>query len=268
MTTRFNQLITILIASSLGGCFYFEKSIYTICDETPDICTDIKTKGWCKEERTQLIRTREKQILAPDDQENLYRNLINWKSFSACIEVASQIKRRSLTDRNSTKAATFVHSIMEIQKLENQTKNSNYPHLLYYHWTQYGDDEKIEKLKVLDKNGKLNTSELQFKMASYYSKRDRSKFIKAQYSALSLLTKTDLESLDHDVFASIATYYFQMDNLKKSYIWSQVAVKFGLKANAYSSLTGKLNRQGIDLSVLDLKAKAIYKSINELNFSL
>ncbi len=267
MTTRFHQLIAILIAFSLSGCFYFEKSIYTICEENPDICSDIKTKGWCKEERTKLIRTREKQILAPNDQENLYRNLINWKSFSACIEIASQIKRRSLTDRSSTKAATFVNSIMEIQKLENKTKNSNYPHLLYYHWTQYGDDEKIEKLKILDKNGELNTSELQFKMASYYSKSDRSKFIKAQYTALSLLTKTDLENLDHGVFASISTYYFQIDNLKKSYIWSQVAVKFGLKANVYSSLIDKLNRQNIDLSILDLKAEAIYKSINELNFS-
>lgn len=268
MTTTIKNLILTVLCLSLCSCFYFEKSIYSICDDTPHICDDIKTKGWCNDERSLLIRNRHNQILYPDNQENLYNSLVSWQSFSQCIEIASNIKRRDINDRDSIKAATFVHSIHEIEKLEKLTKNSNFPHLMYYHWTQDGDIEKIEKLKTLDDNGQLNTSELQFKMAFFYGKTDKEKSVQAQYKALSLLTEKDLNQLDHNVFANISTYYYQMRNLKHAYIWAQVAIKFGLKANIYSSLTRELKRKNTDFKALDLTAIEIYTSINELNFSV
>jgi hypothetical protein len=258
--------MTGMLALSLSGCFSDETSIRGICENNPQICDDIKTKGWCKSERTNLIRNRQRQITAPKDQQNLYNSLINWKEFSHCIEAASNIKRRSIEDRDPTKAASFVNSIREIEKLERQTANSQLPQLLYYHWAQSGDDVKIDRLIKLDKNNKLNTTELQLMMSSYYSKFNKFKAANAQYNALALLTQDDFEQLDHSIFASLSTYHYQQKNLKLSYIWAQVAVKFGLKANLYSSLTTELKRSGVKLPNLEQKAEEIFLSIESLTF--
>jgi len=254
------------LALSLTGCFSDEKSLYAICRDTPQVCDDIKTQGWCKNERTELIRNRYRQIKEPKNHKNLYDTLITWKSFNTCIEKASNIKRKKITDRDPTKAATFVTSILEIEKLEKLTKSSNYPDLLYYHWVEYGDDSKISKLVSLDRRGKLNTSDLQFKMSTYYGKVNREKAINALLKGLSLLTESKLDTLDHNVFASLTTYYYQMKKLELSYTWAQVAIKFGLKANLYSSLTTELKRKNTDLNELKLKADNIYESIQNLNF--
>jgi len=266
LTTKTNTIITGILALSLTGCFSDEKSLYSICGDSPQVCDDIKTQGWCKGERTELIRNRYRQQTEPNNHKNLYDTLLTWKTFNACIEKASNIKRKKVTDRDPTKAATFVTSVLEIQKLEKLTKSSNYPDLLYYHWVEYGDDSKIDKLVSLDRKGKLNTSDLQFKMSTYYGKVNREKAVNSLLKGLSLLTESQLETLDHNVFASLTTYYYQMKKLELSYTWAQVAVKFGLKANLYSSLTVELQRKDINLSELDLKADDIYQSIQDLKF--
>lgn len=266
MTTKIKTIITGILTLTLTGCFSDEKSLYSICGDTPQLCDDIKTQGWCKDERTNLIRNRYRQLTEPDDHKNLYNTLITWKKFNFCIEKASNIQRKKVTDREPTKAATFVTSVLEIEKLEKLTKSSNYPDLLYYHWVEYGDDNKMDKLVSLDKRGRLNTSDLQFKMSTYYGKVDRNKAINSLLNGLSLLTESKLDSLDHSVFASITTYYYQMRKLELSYIWAQVAIKFGLKANLYSSLTVELKRKDIDLDELNIKADKIYQSIQDLNF--
>jgi len=266
LNTKLSTVITGLLAVSLTGCFNDEKSIYGICENNSQICTDIKTKGWCKNERANIIRNRYRQLKAPNDQENLYRSLMNWKKFSHCIEAASNIKRRQIKDRDPTKAATFINTIKQIEKLEQQTAQSQLPQFLYYHWVQSGNDAKINKLIKLDRNHKLDTTELQLMMSSYYSKINKKKAANAQYRALELLTEKDLENIDHSIFASISTYHYQTQELELSYVWAKIAVKFGLKANLYSSLTSELLRKGVKLGALDQKADNIYKSINALSF--
>jgi len=266
LNTKISTIITGLLTLSLSGCFTDETTIYGICENHSQICSDIETKGWCKNERAQLIRNRLRQLKAPDDQLNLYKSLINWKKFSYCIEAASNIKRKSIEDRDPTKAASFINSVREIEKLELLTVNSQLPQLLYYHWAHTGNKAKINKLIRLDQQNKLNTTELQLMMSSYYSKISKKKAAKAQYNALELLTQPDLETIDHTIFASISTYHYQTKDLELSYVWAQVAVKFGLKANLYSSLTSELKRKGAKLAELDQKADAIFHSIQILSF--
>lgn len=266
MNTKKTTFITGVVAISLTGCFSDEASLYSICEDNPQICSDIEAKGWCKEERSTLIRNRHRQITHPKDELNQYNSLMNWKTFSQCIETASNIKRRNIEDRDPTKAASFVNSVKAIDELEQQTVNSDLPQLLYYHWSQNGDASKIDKLIELDAQSQLQTTQLQLMMASYYGKVNKRKAAQAQYEALSLLTQNDIEALDHSVFASLSTYYFQENKLKLSYIWARVAVKFGLKANLYSSLTAKLERNGVNLQQLNLTAEKTYQSIITLNF--
>ncbi|NRA62699.1 MAG: DUF2989 domain-containing protein [Psychrobium sp.] len=255
-----------LCAGLLSGCGLGEDTIYTICEENPAICVDIKAQGWCKLERALLIRNRLQQLKEPDDERNLYDSLHQWQYFSQCIESASNIVRKNKEDRDPTKTKTFLTSIKEIDKLERLTKNSALPELLYYHWARDGEQNKIYKLVALDKAGKLDRTNMQLKMAMYYAKNDPEKAIKAQYKALRYLTKHDLETLSGDVFANLSTHFYQKGYYRYSYIWAQVAVKFGLKESIYSGLSNELSQRNINKTLLNDIADNTYDSIQDLAF--
>jgi len=260
-------VVTLFCLPIIVACSDSKRSIYAICDDNPQICGDIETKGWCKIERSAVIRFREQQIVSPDNQLSLYRGLKHWQSFSHCIEIAANIKRRTVTDRDSVKETTFLTSLNAIDRLEKDTYNSNLPQFLYYHWAAQGDDSKIDKLIELDQNSQLNSTELQLMMASYYGKLDSDKAIASQYKALTLLTAPDLATLDAGLFASLATNFYRKKQFELSYVWTQVAVKSGLKENSHTALARELSDRNVNIVHLDELADDTYDSINALAFS-
>jgi len=266
LNTKLITLSALFITPLLSGCLSDERTIYAICDDNPQICNDVETKGWCKTERALVIRHREREILAPNDHENLFSGLNEWQEFSQCIEIAANIKRRQVKDRDAIKESTFLVTLQEIARIEKETRHSELPEFLYYHWAQDGDQRKIDKLIALDARGKLNTTKRQLMMASFYGKTNKNKAVSTQYKALSLLSSPDLDKLPPSLFASLATHFYQNKNYKLSFVWAQVAVKSGMKANKFNSLQQKLETQQADINKLNALAVATYDSIQALNF--
>ena len=69
------------------------------------------------------------------------------------------------------------------------TKNTNHPGLLYYHWSRNNDQSALTKLLTLEeKQDKRVTedAEMQFFLASYYVKFDDEKTIDLLYKTLEL----------------------------------------------------------------------------------
>ena len=266
MKTQLFTVCALLSTTILSGCLDEERTIYTICEDNPVLCYDIETKGWCKVERANVIRHREIELHKPTDQQNLWNSLKHWQEFSQCIEIAANIKRRSVKDRDSIKESTYLVTLDEIARIEKQTVNSELPEFLYYHWAQNSDETKINKLIALDNAGQLNTTSLQLMMASYYSKVDKDKAILSHYNALKLLDKSELATLKPTVFASLATHFYQTKDFEMSYVWAQIAIKAGLKANQHSALSRQLSDGQANLIHLNSIADATYDSIHALNF--
>jgi len=255
-----------IFVSFLSGCDSDHRTVFAICDDTPQICEDIPTNGWCKTERGDVIRYRDQQLRAPLDETILYSGLNKWKELSQCIEIAANIKRRKLKDRDPIKQATFIVTLEEIARIEQATKNSQIPELLYYHWAQDGEPQKLATLIRLDDHGKLNNTSMQLIMATLYAKTDKQKAINTQYKALSLLTKQELEQLPTSLYAGFATYFYQIKRYQLSYVWAQVAVRAGLKENKATALRQKIAAQNADINALDNLAHDTYQSIQALAF--
>ena len=265
LNTRFIAIIITAILS-LSGCGDFAVSTYTICNEHQQLCQDIETEGWCKNERVDLISNRYKIKKTPDDQDNQYRALVSWRDFSQCIMIASNVTRKTISDRTSKKARAYLTSLSEIKTIERLTINSHYPQLLYYHWSQHHDPIKLEKLLALDNQQQLKTTELQLMMASYYAKVDPKKQMIAQYKALSYLDPDDSESVDMNLYATIATSFYQQKQYKLAYVWSMVAERSGMKASSSSLLLQHLNAKSVNLKKLQRIAEQTLDSIESHQF--
>jgi len=261
------MLATVLTTPLLSGCFSDERTIYAICEDNPQICRDIETKGWCKTERAHVIRHREQILTEKNNDHNLYTGLKHWKELSQCIEIAANIKRRKVTDRDAVKEKTFLVTLQEIERIEQASKTSSLPQFLYYHWAQDGDESRITELVALDKRGKLDSTDMQLMMAAYYGKTDNNKAVIAQYNALKLLTQSDLETLPPSLFAGLSTRFYQLRRYKLSFVWAQVAVKAGLKESKFSSLQRHLEGQRANIKMLNNLAQETYDSIQSLKFS-
>ena len=174
--------------------------------------------------------------------------------------------RTTITDRTSAKTLAYLTSIKEIAKLEQATRASQYPQLLYYHWVQDGSRTKIRKLLKLDRANKLETTELQLMMASYYAKVDTNKEIKAQYNALKLVTPASASLIDNQLYASLATNFMRQKKYPLAYIWTQIAELSGLKTANTNLLKSRLNSQSVDFDKMTTIAKTTYASINAHDF--
>jgi len=250
----------------LSGCGDSPVTMYQMCEEQPNICSDIASEGWCKHKRAELIGRRYQSIITPKDQDNQYRTLVAWRDFNQCINVASKIMRTTVSDRTSTKTLAYLTSLKEIDKLEQATRNSKYPQLLYYHWVQDGSRQKINQLVKLDRANKLATTELQLMMASYYSKVDTTKEIKAQYKALKLLTPASAPMIDNQLYASLATNFLRQKKYRQAYIWTKISEFSGLKTASSSMLKRQLTDREIDLDKMATIAQTTYASIESHSF--
>lgn len=266
MNTKLITISTLFAWPLLTGCLSDERTIYAICEDNPQICTDIEAKGWCKTERANVIRQREKELNNPENQQLLYDSLNQWQAFSQCIEIAANIKRRDIEDRDAVKETTFLVTLREIERIEKFSRNSQLPEFLYYHWAQDGDQSKINKLIELDSRSKLNSTRMQLMMAAYYGKSDKTKAIASQYQALRLLSEDDLETLDPSLFASLATHFYQEKSYKLAFVWAQIATMAGLKTNKYNSLKRNLDSQQANIEQLEALAEKTYDSIRSMSF--
>ena len=241
--------------------------MYQVCNDYHEICHDIDTEGWCKHQRSDLIIRRYQQLQTPRDLDNTYRTLMSWRKFNDCIAVASKITRRTVEDRTSVRTKAYLTSIKEIEKLEQQTLASTYPQLMYYHWAEDGKQYRIDALIKLDQQGKMASTELQLMMASYYAKVDKTKEMTAQYNALSLLDLASEYQLNNQIYASLATNYYQKNKYHLAFIWARVAEKSGLKTAAVSTLKRKLKAEKYDLKHLEDIAHKTYLSIAANKFT-
>ena len=131
-----------------------EVSVRDVCDNTPGMCSDLNTDGHCNVERSQVIVARHYEKAQPTD-ENKYTLLDNFEQYSRCIYRAAGIEHIKLKDKKTSRVNGYLTSLAEIKRLSNETVNSTYPKLLYYHWSRNGSEEAMEKLLQQEQQYKI-----------------------------------------------------------------------------------------------------------------
>ena len=250
--------------SLVAACDWSAPKIGEICSDNPQICDDIQTEGWCRYERAQLIRRRDLDLRQPSNEDNQYRMLLDWQSFRDCVNLAAQVQHVKSKDKSTVRNEAYLASLKNIAELQQRIRKSTYPPLVYYRWSQSGSERDLRLLLKLDRDGKMQTTEMQQMIATYYAKYDKPREIEAHLKALEYLGPE--EEIPLSIFASLATDYYQRKENELAYIWSLLAHEHQMEAVALDELRAKLGADPDRLGQLDDIADEVIDSIHNRDF--
>lgn len=252
--------LTVLLSACDG---FFAKSVNSICEDHPNLCNDLNPDGWCRAEKAHIIKNRYSELDQASDLLN-YRLLISFEDYKACISKAAQIEHIKLREKEVGRMKGLLTAERELKRLARLTRQSKDPHLLYYHWSRFGNKESLQYFLSYEKQGKLETSELQLALASYYVKFDLPKAQQLLYHALELYQSND--EIDNEIFTSLTTLYMKLEDYPNAYTWAYVARKFNAEGLDLVQVETLLPHNQSNLEQLQKRAEKYVSDIKDGEF--
>lgn len=213
------KLILPAFASLLLQACNSEQTITELCEENVEICAEFVADSWCKSERKKILLSYKSLNLEPIDF-NKYNVLISLENYKECMAFAGKIEHIKLKEKRSLRLQNTENAINKINALSDETKNSNDPYMLYYHWSRYLEKKALHKFIKLEGSPALESPELQFFLATYYTKIDDKKTLGLLYHALELY-KAD-EKINPELLKSLITIFTDKKEYKQAYIWLKI----------------------------------------------
>jgi hypothetical protein len=223
MKNRLSHLIVIslFVLVALLACSDND-SISSICDNHPELCSDIPRISDCGYKRTYLIRARYYEKTAPSNQ-NTLELIKKLNQYEACLESKMFIQYSKNKNRNEQRMQNYLATQKSIQATLSANKKSKNPHIAYYLWTQHNDKTAKKIFIKAASNKNTKDASLVIKLASSYAKYQPKKALREYFRALSL--SHSLDELDPEVFSQIMTIYYKKRDFENAYIWSLIANK-------------------------------------------
>ncbi len=235
----------------LSACGEKELNITQVCQEKPGLCADLVEDGHCRVERSETILARFGEQKLPSDA-NKYRLLLDFEKYSKCMELAKGIEHVKLKEKTTARVDSYMVSLNEIKRLTDETVTSDYPGLLYYHWSRHQSRPHLEKFEQAAKAGQLNTPDLKFALARYYIEKDKSLAITTMLDALKLYKAGEV--VDTDIYTSLTTLYFKQNKLPESYHWALVAQAAGVERIEFDMIVKSAKDNALDKGKIETLA--------------
>jgi hypothetical protein len=255
MHKRLSSLSLLLL---LTACGEKELNITQVCQDKPGLCTDLVEDGHCRVERSETILSRFNEQKLPSDA-NKYRLILDFEKYSKCMELAKGIEHLKLKEKTTERVNSYMVSLNEIKRLTDETATSDYPGLLYYHWSRFGSESHLARFEQAAKAGQLNTPDLKFALARYYIGKDKNLAIQTMLDALKMY-KADAV-IDTDIYTSLTTVYFSQNKLAESYHWALVAQAAGVERIEFDLILKSAKDNSLDQSKIEDLADATLESI-------
>lgn len=260
MVLRASAILTML---ALTGCEE-PLTLAQVCKETPGFCSDLNKDSHCKNERSEVILKRYIEYKKPTD-ENKYQLLKGFESYNQCITLAAKIEHIKLKSKTTSRIEGQLTSIKEMTRLYQDTKNTNHPGLLYYHWSRNNEQSALTRLLAMENDKSVtNSAEMQFYLASYYIKFDDEKTIDLLYKTLELNKQG--QQPNPEVYTSLISLFYKHDKYKHAYIFSKVAQSAGIENIDLLPIEHQLMSDGKNLDALDALAQQTYEQIQNGEF--
>ena len=242
----------------LGACGEKELNITQVCQEKPGLCTDLVEDGHCRIERSETILARYGEQKVPSDA-NKYRLLLDFEKYSKCMELAKGIEHIKLKEKTTARVNSYMVSLNEIKRLTDETRTSEYPGLLYYHWSRHQSQEHLAKFEKAAQAGELNTPDLKFALARYYIKKDKKLAVQTMLDSLKLYKPGEV--VDTDIYTSLTTLYFKQNKLAESYHWALVAQQAGVERIEFDLILKSAKDNALDVDKLESLADETVSSL-------
>ena len=262
-TIPFRSLLSIkaivFLSLLLSGCFDRYRSTESLCNDNLSLCQSLNLNdGQCRIQRTNLIWQRYDTLQTPTD-EHKFKELKLTKEYQFCLEYAAIIEPTELKQRKTKRIQALYHSYESIERLNQELRLSQDPHIIYYRWSQ-GDQIAKQQFIALEGNKELEHPELQLALASYYIKKDKTKTLDILHHSLSLYKTND--NININILRSLATLYYQQNNEYAAYVWTTIAITHQPNNNqksVNSSVKNKFNltdneRQRLEITAFEIIA--------------
>ncbi|MFC3031162.1 DUF2989 domain-containing protein [Pseudoalteromonas fenneropenaei] len=257
------QALALAAVVLLGGCDD-TLTLNKICESTPHMCSDLNTDSHCKDERATLIFSRyEEHLRATED--NKFDLLKKFEKYDKCVYRASQIEHIKLKEKTTSRVNGHLTAQKEMYRLYQDTKETNHPGLLYFHWSRNNDQTAMNKLLAIEETPAVkNDAELQLYLATYYAKFDDTKTIDILYNVLEL-NKTG-ETPNPEVYTTLVSLYGKQEKYKHAYVFAKIAELSGFKDIDILPIKHQLTSHGRSLDTLDELALKTFNSIQAGEF--
>ena len=260
MLLRTTVLLSILV---LTGC---EEPLTQakICKETPGLCNDLNKDSHCKKERAEVIVARYHEYKQPTE-ENKYTLLQGFESYIQCVSLAAKIEHIKLKEKTTSRVEGHLVSLKEMTRLYQDTKGTNHPGLLYYHWSRNNDQSALTKLLSLENDPSVtNDAQMQFFLATYYIKSDEEKTIDLLYKTLEL-NKAG-EEPNPEIYMTLVSLFNKHEKYKHAYTFARVAQLSGVTNIEILPIEHQLTATGRSLDSLETLAQQTYDKIQSGQF--
>jgi len=243
----------------LSGCDD-RVSLADICEQSTEICTEFKQDSWCKRERVSIARLR-MNIKNNNLEEDKFKALVAYEGYIKCMSLAAQIQHIKLKEKGTFRKQNVIAAKESLNSLINQTRNSNHPHLLYYHWSREIDANALGRLLKLEGTSQLENSTAQYHLATYYIKRNTTKTLQLLYRALELHELGTV--LESEVLQTLSSIHIKKKQYKKAYIWLKIYQLYLDEPDKLTeeSLTNYAITHNLDIGFLDKVASSTLDKI-------
>ncbi|MGR5193084.1 DUF2989 domain-containing protein [Vibrio rotiferianus] len=236
---RTNWLVATTFSLLLSGCFEGNQTTEELCEKNPELrCEQLNmSDGQCRIPRTNLVWHRFEVMKSPTEANKVqeYKLVAEYRK---CLELASQI---TPIDQSALKRQRFnalVNSIDELGRIVGDLQSTSDPSTLYFLWSQTGDNNARRRFLQMEGTTALDTAELQFALATFYTTRDQEKTITILDKALSL---THDGKVNPEILKSMASLHQGLNKKERAYIWTMVAKRFEVQVASEKNLKVMFN---------------------------
>ncbi|MGL6315530.1 DUF2989 domain-containing protein [Vibrio sp. WXL103] len=258
---------SILVACTalLSGCFEQLTETEQLCRDNPELeCQQLNIDdSQCHAPRYRLLAYRA-ETPAPRTDIQQIREYELVSDFRSCLELAAQIEPIDRRDRKTARFETMMSMRQEQKRLIANIKDTQSAHALYFAWIYLGEESARRQFLRLEGEPELDTAELQYALATFYTTRDPAKAEQMLHRAIELSMETPV---NRDIFTTLSTLYYRTNQIELAYLWSMVAKHFGVAIASereleflYQNVTPQQKRQ------LDQQSLSIVAEINSQRY--
>lgn len=232
---RFALLIP--TAFLLSACFASKPTTKQLCEDHEALqCAQLNMNdGQCRSQRDALILNRFDVLKSNNDLDKL-KTLKATHQYQICLTSAAQIEPITAKEVKTQRTESLLDTYDAIDALTVELKDSKEPKVLFYRWIT-GDKDALRSFLQLEGTNALETTELQYALATFYTLRNGNKTILILNHALELLTEQDYDNNQHTIIIkSLASINHKENNKEHAYVWALVGKGYELQVASEQQL--------------------------------
>ncbi|MGF1776565.1 DUF2989 domain-containing protein [Vibrio nomapromontoriensis] len=259
----------ILLLSSSGlltGCFESRKNTDQVCLSEPTLqCSSLNVNdGQCRITRTDLIWHRYEALDIPKNDVSQIEEYYLLKEYRKCLELASQIQPIEQAALKEKRFNALMYAINEQERIHAELAPSHAPETLYFLWSETGDSTAKRRFLAMEGQPALESSAMQYALATHYISRDKPKTHELLLRSLEL---SNDGNINNDTIKSLASVSYALSKTHESYLWTMVGKQLDVPVVTVTELKRMFAFNDDEYQRLDAQASTITSSLKAGEFT-